>query len=89
MEAWRHKYPDYSITLFVDRGSRLEVPFPAPGDLDDKLIMEHLYHFYGFTRFRKGLIHSLLPKTLARVDIIEVSADSETAGKHTLTVLLF
>lgn len=76
IEAWRQNYPDYAIPVFFDRSSCLRIPCPDPNDpaLDDAWIWSHLSFFYRISRIEGGIAPVLLPKSLSRLETVEVSS---------------
>ncbi|RYP66845.1 hypothetical protein DL771_007567 [Monosporascus sp. 5C6A] len=87
LEAWRLKYPDYVITVFIDRTNCLQIPCAPPdGDeISDRWLLEHLAFFHRYARIQSGLLQVLLPKTLVRVDVVEL-VDNTSVGHHILTL---
>ncbi|KAH8781255.1 hypothetical protein F5883DRAFT_539733 [Diaporthe sp. PMI_573] len=78
IEAWRQNYPDYAIPVFFDRSSCLRIPCPDPNDpaLDDAWIWSHLSFFYRISRIEGGIAPVLLPKSLSRLETVEIKDGS-------------
>jgi len=70
--AWRKKMPDHIITIFINNGSRIDVPSPDPINMDDEKIIRHVKLFHSLNLFRNGVMRALIPKALSNVDIVEV-----------------
>jgi hypothetical protein len=78
--AWKQKYPDWEVTIFLDRKIVLAVPCPAPDQVDDTALFWHLHHFHNLARIRGGAVSALLPKSTLRVDIIDVRHSATPPG---------
>lgn len=76
IEAWRQNYPNHVISVFFDRSSCVRIPCPGPNDpaLDDAWLWNHLSFFYRISRIEGGIAPVLLPKSLVRLEIVQVSS---------------
>jgi len=76
--AWRQKYPDYEVALFVDRKTPvLKIPCAAPDALDDATLFRHFHYFHNLMKIASGSVSALLPKSPLRVEIIKVRPSQE------------
>lgn len=76
LAAWRQHYP-CEVIVFVDNKHESFLRIPCPpvlenATLDDEYLFKHLYHIYNLSKIQGGLIMALIPKSLIKVDIIEV-----------------
>ena len=81
LEAWRQKYlaegggqsnPLRYIVLLIDYGPSIEIP--CSESMVDADLMKHLNSFLNLLRMERGLLEALQFKTIARIDVIEVSS---------------
>ena len=76
LTAWRHQLGNrYEVVIFADGNddSVLLVPCPAPGDgIDDEHLFSHLFHMHQINRMRRGMLGMIIPKSLVKVEVIEV-----------------
>jgi hypothetical protein len=74
-EAWRLKYPDHVITIFIDRSHCIHIPCPAPDapEVNDAWLWDHISFFYRLSRIQGGILQAMLPKSLVNIEIVQVS----------------
>ncbi|KAH7131545.1 hypothetical protein B0J13DRAFT_106303 [Dactylonectria estremocensis] len=79
LAAWKQQYP-YEVAVFFDNKheSFLRIPCRPPqvagaDSLDDEHLLRHLHHIYNIYRIQEGVIAALTPKSLVRVDVIELN----------------
>lgn len=75
LAAWRTKYPDYYLVIFVDNEGYTKLPCPDPESptTDDKFLVSYLESFYRISQIERGLIRALLPKNRVRLDVVDLS----------------
>lgn len=75
MAAWKLKYAEHIMTIFFDGTHCIHVPCADPSEptIDDKWLWRHVSFFYRMLRIQAGPISWLLPTSLVRIEIVEVS----------------
>lgn len=73
IEAWRQKYPNRAISVFFDRSGCVRIPCPDDdAELNGPWLWNHLSFFYHISRIEGDISMVLLPKSLVRLEIIQV-----------------
>ncbi|KND92237.1 hypothetical protein TOPH_02990 [Tolypocladium ophioglossoides CBS 100239] len=74
LNAWARNYPCWAVKVLIDGRNCIQIPVPAPNDggFDDAWLLGHLGFFYRLSQMHGGLPNVILPKTLIRVDVVEL-----------------
>jgi hypothetical protein len=74
MSAWNEHNTDPPNTMMIFMGDEtLKIP-SLEGDSHDQTRLQHLHMFYHLLKLRRGIAELIIPRTLIRIDWVEVSA---------------
>ncbi|KAL1966293.1 hypothetical protein VTN77DRAFT_4646 [Rasamsonia byssochlamydoides] len=89
VEAWRQHFPKYSLVIFVDQGSRLEIPCEDPAQADDAWLLRYLSTFYAVIKVESTILGAILPKELTRIDVVDLVQGLSAGQRHSTMDLGF
>ncbi|KAH6710488.1 hypothetical protein EV126DRAFT_24987 [Verticillium dahliae] len=84
LETWRLQHSQYRISVFFDRSDNVLLPCPAfdAPEVDDAWVFKNLSVFYRMSRINDGLLQALLPKSLERIEVVQVRAAHQSPSER-------